>query len=75
MYEEGTTLFRLLEQGKIQEIDDELSLKMYDTLVNTLTDAGYVNQAKAAARKAKFSAKEDAPEVQTGTITYDFRTN
>jgi TonB family protein len=42
---------------------------------STLTDAGYVNQAKAAARKAKFSAKEDAPEVQTGTITYDFRTN
>lgn len=42
---------------------------------STLTDAGLVNQAKAAAMKAKFSAKEDAPEVQVGTITYVFQTN
>ena len=42
---------------------------------STLTDGALVNQAKAAARKAKFSAKEDAPEVQTGTITYVFQTN
>ncbi|MCQ2294152.1 MAG: TonB family protein [Bacteroidales bacterium] len=42
---------------------------------STLTDASYVEQSKAAARKAKFSAKDDAPEVQTGTITYVFRNN
>lgn len=42
---------------------------------STLTDAGYVQLSKAAAMKAKFSAKEDAPEVQTGTITYVFRNN
>ena len=42
---------------------------------STLTDAGLVSQAKAAAMKAKFSAKEDAPEVQVGTITYVFRNN
>ncbi len=42
---------------------------------STLTDPGYANQAKAAARKAKFNAKEDAPETQTGTITYVFKTN
>ena len=41
---------------------------------STVTDAALVNQAKAAARNAKFSAKADAPEVQTGTITYVFRT-
>ena len=41
---------------------------------STVTDAPLVNQAKAAARSAKFSAKADAPEVQTGTITYVFRT-
>ena len=39
---------------------------------STLTDATVVNQAKAAARKATFSAKPDAPEEQTGTITYVF---
>ena len=42
---------------------------------STLTDAALVRQAKAAAMKAKFSPKEDAPEVQTGTITYVFRNN
>lgn len=42
---------------------------------STLTDAGYVQMSKAAAMKAKFSAKEDAPETQTGTITYVFKNN
>ena len=42
---------------------------------STLTDQAIVNQAKSAAMKAKFSPKEDAPEVQTGTITYVFRNN
>ena len=40
-----------------------------------LTDASLVSKAKAAAMKAKFSPKDDAPEVQTGTITYVFRNN
>ena len=41
MYEEGTTLYRLLEQGKIKEIDEELSRQMYDLLISELTQAGY----------------------------------
>lgn len=41
MYEEGTPLYRMLERGEIEEIDDELSLKMYDTLIDRLTAAGY----------------------------------
>ena len=41
MYEEGTPLYRLLENGKIKEINEELSLEMYDTLINLLSDAGY----------------------------------
>ena len=41
MYEEGTPLYRLLENGKIDEIDEELSLQMYETLCNKLKEAGY----------------------------------
>lgn len=41
MYEEGTPLYQMLEQGKISEIDEELSLKMYNTLIDRLTSAGY----------------------------------
>ena len=42
---------------------------------STMTDAELVRTAKEAALKAKFSAKEDAPEVQTGTVTYVFRSH
>jgi len=41
MYEEGTTLYRLLDLGKVKEIDEELSRQMYDLLISELTQAGY----------------------------------
>lgn len=41
MYEEGTPLYSMLESGEIDEADEELSLAMYDTLVNMMTEAGY----------------------------------
>ena len=41
MYEEGTPLYRLLEQGKVAEINEELERKMYFTLINSLESAGY----------------------------------
>lgn len=41
MYEEGTPLYRLLEQGEVEEISDELSLQMFNTLIDKLTVAGY----------------------------------
>ncbi len=41
MYEEGTPLYRLLEQGKVSETDEELSLQMYNNLIDRLTEAGY----------------------------------
>lgn len=41
MIEDGTPLHRLLEQGRIAETDEELYRAMYDTLIDTLTAAGY----------------------------------
>lgn len=40
-YEEGTPLYKLLEHGRIQPIDEELSRAMYYSLVDRLTTAGY----------------------------------
>jgi TonB family protein len=40
----------------------------------TATDGGLRRRAKEAALKAKFTPSKDAPELQVGTITYDFRT-
>mgnify|MGYP004649219569 FL=1 len=41
MYEEGTPLFRMLQKGEINQIDDETSLAMYTELINRLTANGY----------------------------------
>lgn len=41
MYEEGTTLTRMLQAGEIVEIDEELSLQMFRTLVERLKKAGF----------------------------------
>ena len=41
IYEEGTALMRLKEQGVVKECDDELSLAMYKTLIERLETAGY----------------------------------
>lgn len=41
MYEVGTRLYHLLEQKKIKEIDEELSLHMYDMLCDKLSKVGY----------------------------------
>lgn len=41
MYEEGTALYKLLEQGKVAEIDEELEREMYYTLINRLESADY----------------------------------
>ena len=39
MYEEGTSLYKMLKQGKIKEIDENVSLAMYKTLVKSMKDA------------------------------------
>ena len=41
MYEEGTPLYQMLEQGKVSEIDEELEREMYYTLIDRLESAGY----------------------------------
>jgi len=41
MYEEGTPLYDLLEQGKVEEADEELSRQMYYDLIDRLTAAGF----------------------------------
>lgn len=41
MYEEGTPLYDLLEQGKVEESDEEVSRRMYYDLIDRLTVAGF----------------------------------
>lgn len=41
IYEEGTALWNLLEQNKVEEAKEELSLTLFKTLIERLTKAGY----------------------------------
>lgn len=41
MYEEGTPLYGMLEKGLVRDIDEELSRRMYYTLIDKLEAAGY----------------------------------
>lgn len=60
MYEEGTPLYRLLEQGKVQEVDEELSINMYSTLIDMLTSAGYEHY-----EISNFAKKEGIKELKS----------
>lgn len=65
MYEEGTTLGRMLEQGKVKEIDEELSLEMYNVLIDTLSSNGYdhyeiSNFARIAADGTSFRSRHNS---------------
>lgn len=42
-YEEGTPLWRMLEQGRIEEADEELSLCMYEHLIDSTRAAGFTH--------------------------------
>jgi oxygen-independent coproporphyrinogen-3 oxidase len=41
IYEEGTKLYELVEQGQVHPVDEELSVQLFEILIDTLTDAGF----------------------------------
>ena len=42
MFEEGTKLYHLLQKEKIEQVSEELSVEMYDVLIDKLSEAGLV---------------------------------
>ncbi len=70
MYEEGTPLYRLLQAGKVKDMDDELYRQMYDTLIDRLAEAGYEqyeisNFAKLKVQTSKFNVQSSMFNVQS----------
>lgn len=43
IYEKGTKLFRLLQQGKVRESDEELSNEFFSEMIERLTGAGFIH--------------------------------
>lgn len=56
IYEEGTALYKLLEAGKVTPAEEELSVSFFSTLINKLTEAGYLHyEISNFARPGSFS--------------------
>ena len=78
MYEEGTTLHRWLSEGRVQEIDDDLSLRMYDCLVDRLTAAGYrhyeISNFALPQRESRHNSSywRDMPYMGLGASAHSF---
>ena len=78
MYEEGTRLYRMLKENMIKEIDEEVSLNMYNELINILCGAGYEhyeisNFAKKGYRALHNSSYwHDIPYLGIGAATHSY---
>lgn len=78
MYEEGTTLFKLLNQNKIKTIDEETSLAMYNMLIDRLSSAGYEQYEISNFAQPGFQSKHnssywhDIPYIGIGASAHSY---
>lgn len=78
MFEEGTPLYKMLEEGKVCDTDEELSVRMYDDLITTLTENGYVhyeisNFSRPGMHSRHNSAYwEDIPYIGLGAAAHSY---
>ncbi len=79
MYEEGTPLHCLLKQGKVAEIDEELSLQMYDTLIDKLISADYEHYEISNFARPGYRSRhnnsywQETPYVGIGAAAHSYR--
>ena len=78
MYEENTPLYQLLQTGKIQETDEELSREMYYTLIDLLAAAGYEHYEISNFARPGFRSRHnssywhDVPYVGLGAAAHSY---
>lgn len=78
MYEEGTPLYRLLEQGRVAEIDEELERQMYYSLTERLEAAGFEHYEISNFAKPGFRSRHNSsywqgiPYIGIGAAAHSF---
>ena len=60
MFEEGTKLYHLLQKEKIEQISEELSVEMYDVLIDKLSEAGLVQYEISNFAKLGFESRHNS---------------
>lgn len=77
-YEEGTPLYRMLEEGEVSEIDDELYRSMYSLLCDRLAEAGYEHYEISNFARAGFRSRHnssywhDIPYIGIGASAHSY---
>ena len=77
-YEEGTPLYRMMQRGEVEEIDEELSRQMYERLIDRLTATGFEhyeisNFAKPTRRSRHNSSYwQEKPYIGLGAAAHSF---
>ena len=82
MFEEGTPLFKMLESKKIEEADEEQGLEMFNSLIDTLTAAGFEHYEISNFAKPGFRSRHNSsywqgiPYIGIGAAahSYDIKT-
>lgn len=60
IYEEETRLYKLLQQHKIQQVDEELSIGMFSAMIDRLTDVGFAHYEISNFAKEGFISKHNS---------------
>lgn len=60
IYEEKTCLYSLLQAGKVNAVDENASLEMFEVLINTLKDAGFMHYEISNFAKPNFISQHNS---------------
>ena len=60
MFEEGTKLYHLLQKEKIEQVSEELSVEMYDVLIDKLSEAGLAQYEISNFAKSGFESRHNS---------------
>lgn len=78
MYEEGTPLYDMLKEGKVDEIDENLSLSMFNSLLDVMLDSGFEHYEISNFAKHGFRSRHnssywhDVPYLGVGASAHSF---
>ena len=78
MYEEGTQLYKMKQNGTVTEIDEDTSLAMYNNLIDTLHLAGYEHYEISNFAKPGFRSRHNSsywhgvPYLGLGAAAHSF---
>lgn len=78
MFEEGTPLYKMLQDGRVKEIDEDLSLSMFNTLLDTMNEAGFEHYEISNFARQGFRSRHnssywhDIPYLGVGASAHSF---